>query len=104
MTEMPRPRATTPITSYFALACFAFAIATPLIAAINTRRSPGDGWHSLHIYVVWIFSGGGAALLGIICTCIGAWRSPRSVVTIIDLVLASLFTMFFLYLLSLGAR
>jgi uncharacterized membrane protein YczE len=104
MTEMPQPRTTTPAIIYFALACFVFAIATPIIAELNTRRSPGDGWHALGIYVVWIFSGGGAALLGVICTCIGAWRSPRSVATLLTIVLAALFTLFFLFLLSLAAH
>lgn len=111
MADSPEPalageeaRASTPASIYLALLLFAFTVATPFIGDYRASHARHDGWGALQAFVPWIFAGAAAALLGIICTFVGALRAPRSGLTILAIVLASLGGLMFLMFLGLAMR
>jgi hypothetical protein len=90
----------TPPAIHFALLLFVFAIASPFIGSLAPGGSNGDGWHTIGVLFQWVLAGAAAALLGIVCTVIGAWRGPRSGTTALAILLASLFGLGFLLFLA----
>ena len=94
------PRATTPPTIVFALFCFVFAIVCPFVGGIMAERSPGEGLHAIGVILPWLLAGGVAGILGVICTLVGSWNSPRTAPTVIAIVLALLFALLFTLLLG----
>jgi hypothetical protein len=97
-------RANTPASIYFALLLFAFTIATPFIGEYSASHARHDGWGALRALLPWMLAGAAAAFIGIICTFVGARRSPRSGFTILAILLASLAGVMFLGLLALAMR
>jgi len=100
--EVPRPQ--TPASIWFALFCFGFAIAAPFIGGLKAEMSHGDGWQSIGIVLIWALIGGAAAVVGIICTIVGAWRSPRTIATMFTIALACVFGLGLLVFLGSLAR
>ena len=99
------PAASTPPSIVFALLLFGFAIASPFIGEFDARDARGDGgWATLGVFLGWMFAGAAAAFIGIICTIVGARRSPRSGWTVCAVLLSFLAGLGFLSLLMLAAR
>jgi len=91
MTDVPQTaRPATPGSVAFALHCFAIAVIVPLMALFAEHKG-NDGAGALGPLLFGLLAGAVAALLGIICTIVGARRQPRSVATMIAIVLACLF-------------
>jgi hypothetical protein len=93
-------RPTTPASIGFALLCFAFAVVAPFIGGYKAGHARADGWGALAAFLPWVFAAAGAAFVGLISTIVGAWRGPRSVATIIAIVISCLFGFGFLALLA----
>ena len=98
----PPPRAATPVSIVFALLLFGFAIATPVIG-IAQGSGKHDGFQVFGTFLLWLMGGGVAAVAGILCTIIGAWRGPRTGATTVAIVLAALLTLPLLFMLTLAS-
>ena len=86
---VPPSRATTPPSIFLALLMFAFVVATPFLADIDARDAKGDGgWATLRVMLGWMLAGGIATIVGIVCTVVGARRSPRSAWTALAIFIA----------------
>jgi len=94
----------TPGSIWFALFCFAFAIAAPIIAGQQAEHAQHDGWGALRVFVPWFLAAVAASFVGVICAIVGALRGPRTVLTLITAGLASLFGAGLLALFGLMAR
>ncbi|HET9861819.1 MAG TPA: hypothetical protein VFP37_00130 [Steroidobacteraceae bacterium] len=102
--DLAPPAARTSLAIYLALALFAFAVATPFLAGLDARDAPRDGWAGLGVFVKWMAVGGASALLGIVCTIIGARRGANTPLTMIATLLAGIAGIGFLALLAVALR
>jgi hypothetical protein len=71
-------RPVTPPSIIFALALFALAIVLVVRFSVWEPEPAQDSWQVLRDGIDWILEIGAAVLGGIICTVVGARRSPRS--------------------------
>jgi hypothetical protein len=67
----------TPTSICIALFCFAFAIGAPIYGLMSVRDSH-DGFQILGTFLISAAIGGFAALIGIICTIVGAVRGQQT--------------------------
>ncbi len=101
--ELTPDKATTPASIQIALLLFVIAIAVPVFALTSVRHSQ-DGFKIFGTFLLSLGAGGVAALIGIICTVVGAMREPRSAWTRLAVVLACIAGLGLLYFLSLASR
>lgn len=94
------PARGTPASIVLALVCFAFAVAAPFIGSFSADHAQHDGWGALRAFLPWLLAGAAAAMVGIVCTFVGAARGPRNGLTILAIVVACLFGLGFLTLLA----
>jgi uncharacterized oligopeptide transporter (OPT) family protein len=91
------PRLATPRSIVFALPLLVFSFASPFIGGYLSDLTPDDTV-ILGAFVAWLLAGLTAGFLGIVCTVIGARRSPRSGLTILTVVLAAILALVVLIL------
>ncbi len=99
--ETGAPQARTPSSIVVALLLFAFAIATPVVGLVGGSGKT-DGFQIFGTFLLWLMAGGVAACVGIVCTIVGAWRSPRTGATTFAIVLAVLLSLPLLFFLVLA--
>jgi hypothetical protein len=82
----------------------AFAVATPFIGNFFQGLSAEDQNPMLGPFFAWSLAGLAAGGLGVFCTIVGAWRSPRSGLTTLAIVMASLLVVAVISLMALLLR
>jgi hypothetical protein len=97
--DVVSPR-TSPVV-YLALGLLAFAAAAPFIGSVIQDRSPDGADAILGAFFAWSLIGLAAGCLGVACAIFGAWRGPRSLVTIIGVTIAALWTVAVIVLMAL---
>lgn len=94
---------TSPVT-YLALGLIAFAVAAPFIGNWLQDLSPDGANTILGAFFAWSLAGLAAGTLGVLCTIFGAWRAPRSAVTILAVGAATLWIVAVIVLMALLLR
>ncbi|HTU65664.1 MAG TPA: hypothetical protein VMF52_06930 [Steroidobacteraceae bacterium] len=89
MSDSARPPRTSPAI-YAALGLMAFAVAAPFVGSFIQDLSPDGQNVMLGAFFGWSLAGMAAGGLGVFCTVVGAWRAPRSGLTILSIVIAVL--------------